>query len=80
MSSYRHDGERETAGDIGLRVTSKSVENGYVVVKMSRLSSTMAPTLTNEIERIAHTLRATSYTQPTTGSTGFPYTLPAKLG
>ena len=81
MSSYRSEnGDRETAGKIGLKVKGKRVENGFVIVTVGNLSSTMAPLLTNELERLAHSLRASQYTQKTTGTRGFPYALPIVLG
>ena len=64
----------ETAGKIGFAVKKATRENGFVVVKISRVNTTMAPLLTNEIARIAHSLRATKYVQiPTTQRIGFPY-------
>ena len=80
MSDYRHDNDMETPGKIGLKVKAKKVENGFVTVTIGNLSSTMAPLLTNELERIAHSLRATTYVQQTTGTRGFPYAFPAVLG
>lgn len=83
MSSYRSEnGDRETAGNIGLKVKNKRVENGFVIVTIGNLSSTMAPLLTNELERLAHSLRATKYTQiPTpTDSRGFVYKFPIVFG
>lgn len=83
MSSYRSEnGDRETAGNIGLRVKGKRVENGFVIVTVGNLSSTMAPLLTNELERIAHSLRATSYSKvpPATDKRGFIYKFPIIFG
>lgn len=75
MNSYG-----ETAGDIGLKVKAKKVENGFAVVTMGHITSTMAPLLTHEIERIAHTMRVTRFTDTEQVSSGFPYELPAVLG
>ena len=83
MSSYRSkSGDRETAGNNGLKGKNKRVENGFVVVTIGNLTSTMAPLLTNELERIAHSLRATSYSQipPATDKRGFIYKFPIVFG
>ena len=83
MSNYRSEsGDRETEGKIGLKVKGKRVENGFVVVTVGNLSSTMAPLLTNELERIAHSLRATSYSRvpPPTEKRGFVYKFPIVFG
>ena len=74
MNGYSHDGKRETTGDIGFAVKSTRTENGFVVVKIARLKTSMTPLLTDEIQRIAHALRATRYTQQISGNAGFQYT------
>lgn len=75
MSSYG-----ETPGEIGLKVISRRAEGGFVVLRVGRLSSTMAPLRTNELERLAHALRQSAFVQQGDGTRGFPYTLPATLG
>ena len=75
MSNYRHNGIGEEAGDIGFKVLDKHVdENGFVILKISKMKSTMPRRWTNEIERIAHGLRTSEYLSPSTGQMGFPYT------
>lgn len=67
--------------EIGLVVKGKRTMGAFVVVEVGRVSSTMTPLQTHEIERLVHTLRHTAYgkaVQP--GSKGFPYTLPITFG
>lgn len=75
MNSYG-----ETAGNIGLKVKAKTKDGDFVKVRIGNITTSMAPLLTHELERIAHTMRATEYTEQTTGKMGFPYDLPATLG
>lgn len=75
MSNYTNGNYTEEEGDIGLKISMKSRVNGLVMLHVKGLSSSMNPRLTNEIERIAHTLSHSSFADTSTTSAGFPYTL-----
>lgn len=68
--------------EIGLYVKGKRVVGNFVIVDVGRVSTTMPPLQTNEIERLAHTISATKYSERPAPSDrrGFPYNLPVTLG
>lgn len=68
--------------NIGLYVKRKRQMGDFVVLDVGRVSSTMTPLQTVELERLIHTLHHTSFGQKIRPSDkrGFPYTLPITLG
>lgn len=74
MSSYRHNGLKEEAGDIGFNIKETMTVNGMICVHITHPNTTMFPSLTHEIERIANAMRATQYVNPSQGREGFDYT------
>ena len=72
----------EEQKNIRLYVKGKRVVGNFVVLDIGRVSSTMTPLETNELERLVHTLAASKFAERPAPSDrrGFPYTLPITLG
>lgn len=68
--------------EIGLYVKGKRTVGNFVILDVGRVSSTMTPLQTNEIERLVHTLSASKFAEKPAPADrhGFPYTLPFNLG
>ena len=49
--------------EIGLYVKGKRVVGNFVVLDIGRVSSTMTPLATNELERLVHTLAASKFAE-----------------